>query len=58
MSRVEVKPDLLRWARERACPSTDALARRFPKLDARESGEQLTLKQLRGFAKASLGITA
>ena len=54
MNRVKVKPKLLRWARERAGLGVDALARRFPKLPAWESGEvHPTLKQLEGFAKAT-----
>jgi Zn-dependent peptidase ImmA (M78 family) len=54
MNRVEVKPELLRWARERAGLGVDALARRFPKLSAWESGDvHPTLKQLEGFAKAT-----
>jgi Zn-dependent peptidase ImmA (M78 family) len=54
MHRVEVKPDLFRWARERAGLSADALARRFPKLEAWERGElHPTLKQLERFAKAT-----
>ena len=54
MNRVPVQPKLLRWARERAGYSADALARRFPKLDAWERGEvQPTLKQLEDFAKAT-----
>ncbi|MFC1572411.1 ImmA/IrrE family metallo-endopeptidase [Candidatus Eisenbacteria bacterium] len=54
MSRVGVKPDLLRWARERAGFSIDALARRFPKLEAWERGEvHPTLRQLERFAKVT-----
>ena len=54
MNRVEVKPELLRWARERAGFSVDALARRFPRLEAWERGDpHPTLKQLEGFAKAT-----
>ena len=54
MNRVEVKPELLRWARERAGFSVDALARRFARLDAWERGDaHPTLKQLEGFAKAT-----
>ena len=54
MNRVEVRPELLRWARERAGVSVDALARRFPKLEAWERGDLCpTLKQLEGFAKAT-----
>ena len=54
MQRVEVKPKLLRWARDRAGLSVTALARRFPKLADWERGEaHPTLKQLEGFAKAT-----
>lgn len=54
MNRVAIQPDLLRWARERAGLSADALVRRFPKLESWESGElHPTLKQLEGFAKAT-----
>jgi hypothetical protein len=35
--RVEIKPELLSWARERAGYDTGALAHRFPKLAAREA---------------------
>ncbi len=34
MNRVLVNPDRLRWARERARYSVDALAGRFPKIRA------------------------
>jgi len=52
--RVEVRPEMLRWARERAGIGVDALARRFPKLEAWERGKvHPTLKQLEGFAKAT-----
>ncbi len=54
MIRVEVKPELLSWARERAGLSLAALARRFPHLSAWERAEvRPTLKQLEGFAKAT-----
>ena len=54
MSRVPVQPDLLRWARERAGYSVDALAGRFPKLGDWELGKvQPTLKQLEAFAKTT-----
>ena len=54
MSRPPVQPELLRWARERAGCSAEALARRFPKLESWELGEvQPTLKQLESFAKAT-----
>jgi Zn-dependent peptidase ImmA (M78 family) len=54
MIRVEVKPELLSWARERAGLSVEALARRFPHLGAWERAEaRPTLNQLEGFAKAT-----
>ena len=54
MDRVDVEPELLRWARQRAGLGIDALAGRFPKLDAWERGEiRPTLKQLERFAKAT-----
>ena len=54
MNRVEVKPALLRWARERSGRSVHDLQRRFPKFDAWERGEVLpTLKQLEAFAKTT-----
>lgn len=52
--RVEVKPKLLRWARERAGFDLAALAKRFPQLPGWESGDaRPTLKQLERFAKAT-----
>jgi Zn-dependent peptidase ImmA (M78 family)/transcriptional regulator with XRE-family HTH domain len=52
--RVDVKPALLRWARERAGLQFDDLARRFPRLARWESGEtRPTRKQLERFAKAT-----
>jgi transcriptional regulator with XRE-family HTH domain len=54
MIRVEVRPELLRWARKRAGFSVVSLARRFPKVEAWERGEaRPTLKQLESFAKAT-----
>ena len=54
MNRVEVKPELLRWARERAGFSIGALVGRFPKIKDWESGGvHPTLKQLEHFAKAT-----
>jgi Zn-dependent peptidase ImmA (M78 family) len=54
MSRVAVKPDLIQWARERAGFRAEALAGRFPKLEAWERGEaRPTLKQLEAFANAT-----
>ena len=52
--RVDVKPELFRWARERAGIEPDALVRRFPKYREWESGEkQPTFKQLEQLAKAT-----
>src|SRR5438445_5827935 len=54
MIRVEVKPELLSWARERARLEADDLAHRFPKLAAWEQGTvKPTLKQVEDFAKAT-----
>lgn len=51
MNRVEVNPQLVSWARERAQLSIEALAKRFPKLADWESGElQPTFNQLEDFA--------
>jgi Zn-dependent peptidase ImmA (M78 family) len=52
--RVEVRPELLRWARERSMLEAEALAGRFPQLEAWERGDtRPTLKQLEDFAKAT-----
>ena len=54
MMRVEVKPKLLRWARERAGFDLGALTHRFPQLADWERGAaRPTLKQLESFAKAT-----
>lgn len=54
MIRVEIKPQMLSWARARAGCSMSVLAGRFPHLEAWEDGrEQPTLKQLENFAKAT-----
>jgi Zn-dependent peptidase ImmA (M78 family) len=54
MMRVEIKPELLSWARERAGYDPDTLAHRFPKLAAWEDGKaQPTLKQVEDFARAT-----
>jgi Zn-dependent peptidase ImmA (M78 family) len=54
MMRVEIKPALLRWARERAGFSLSGLSRRFPQLVVWERGEALpTMKQVERFAKAT-----
>jgi len=52
--RVEIKPELLSWARERAGLEVDALSHRFPKITAWEQGTvRPTLKQVEDFAKAT-----
>lgn len=52
--RVDVKPAMLRWARERAGLEQEALAHRFPKLaDWEREDARPTLKQLEDFAKAT-----
>jgi Zn-dependent peptidase ImmA (M78 family) len=54
MTRVEVKPELLRWACERSQVDEVMLSMRFPQLDVWQRGEkQPTFKQLEAFAKAT-----
>ena len=54
MIRVEIKPELLSWARERAGLEFGALEQRFPKLADWEQGTaQPTLKQIEKFASAT-----
>jgi hypothetical protein len=54
MLRVDIKPELLSWARERAGLETADLTHRFPKLVDWEGGTaRPTLKQLEDFAKAT-----
>lgn len=54
MERVDVNPELLRWARVRAGLDMQALTSRFPKLESWEMGEASpTLKQLESFARAT-----
>ena len=54
MIRAPVKPELLRWARERAGMEVEALERRFPKYHEWESGTALpTLKQVEKLANAT-----
>ncbi len=53
MSRVTIKPEILRWARERADRSVESLRGRFPRYELWERGAAApTLKQLEAFAKA------
>lgn len=50
--RVNVKPELLRWARKRSGIETDALVERFPRYREWESGDSRpTLKQLERLAR-------
>jgi Zn-dependent peptidase ImmA (M78 family) len=54
MIRVEIKPELLSWARQRSQLEADDLSNRFPKLSAWEEGTvKPTLKQVEDFAKAT-----
>lgn len=54
MIRVEIKPELLTWARERAAYDLDELALRFPKLAEWEQGTvSPTLNQIEKFANAT-----
>lgn len=54
MNRISIRPEMLRWARERAGLDQRELSSRFPNLSAWESGEALpTFKQLEGFAQAT-----
>jgi Zn-dependent peptidase ImmA (M78 family) len=54
MIKVEIKPELLSWARERARLDIDDLTHRFPKLAAWEQGTATpTLKQIEKFASAT-----
>lgn len=54
MNRVEVRPELLRWACERSGIPEGALVHRFPKLAAWERREAMpTLRQVEDFAKAT-----
>ena len=54
MNRIRVSPEMLRWARERARMDSLALASKFPKLQAWESGDaHPTLKQLEDYARAT-----
>lgn len=54
MIRAEVKPELLRWARERAGMAIGDLLAKFPKLESWERTEESpTLKQLESFARAT-----
>ena len=54
MERVQVKGEMLRWARDRSGLDSADFSKRFPHFDAWESGARFpTLKQLQGFAKGT-----
>ena len=54
MVRVDVKPELLRWAYRRAGLNAETAAQQFPQLEAWERGkERPTLKQLERYARAT-----
>lgn len=53
-TRVDIKPELLRWACQRAGLAVDAITKAFPKLPAWVDGKaKPTLKQLEAFAKTT-----
>ena len=53
-ARVDVKPELLRWARERARLDVAVLVRRFPRyLEWEQGTARPTLRQLETFARTS-----
>ncbi|MBU1782269.1 ImmA/IrrE family metallo-endopeptidase [bacterium] len=52
MNTISIKPELIRWARERSGITTNMLLKWFPKLELWERGEAMpTLQQLEGLAK-------
>lgn len=54
MERVEIKGEMLRWARDRSGLTDEAFSKRFPNFGAWERGVKLpTLKQLRNFANGT-----
>ena len=54
MTRVAIRPEMLRWACERAGYDSRGLAHRIPQLPDWERGDkQPTFKQLEAFAKAT-----
>ena len=54
MTRVTIRPEIFRWARNRAGLHESDLRKRFPKLKEWETGVcQPTFKQLEGYAKAT-----
>lgn len=54
MTRVDIAPEMIRWARERAGLELTALAGKFPQVAAWELGEKRpTLRQLESYARAT-----
>ena len=54
MTRVTIRPEILRWARDRAGLQESDLRKRFPRLGEWETGtRQPTLKQLEGYVQAT-----
>lgn len=53
MIRVDIKPELLRWARERAGYTPDTIAERFPNLSAWEQGTEFPAQSRQGNEKFS-----
>lgn len=55
MPTVSVKPELIRWAIKRSGLPTEVLKKRFPKLEAWQTGDkQPTLRQLEQFARTTM----
>lgn len=55
MTRVSIKPELIRWAVDRSGLPKEDLRKKYPKLDEWEKGErQPTFKQLEGFARTTM----
>lgn len=54
MNRVPIRPQLLRWARQRSGVEEAELERKFPRLEAWERGEvNPTMRQVEMYAKAT-----
>ena len=54
MERVQIRPEMLRWARERSGIQDDVFLKRFPQYDSWEQGtKQPTFNQLQRFAQGT-----